>query len=315
MLLLITCWLLMLPAHLQPTFRVDADYVKVPVTVLDEKGRTLSDLTIDDLELRDEGELRPIQNFILDRSPISLIFLLDVSGSVKEELQEIRWATLRFAQTFGPDSRIAIYSFSDEYRQIQGWTNRLKDLRKSLKKLKPGYRTALYDAILTTNREKLRNIQGKKVIILLTDGLDNESEAGYEEVMNDLIAANTVLYIVSRSRLARERVAASRRVEFLDQVMKDVLDDEKSFVDTYFRAKEVAMNQLAEVTGGRALFPSELKALGESYLTIAQELTSQYVLTFAPPPGQNGRFRKIEVTCTRLQGVGRVYHREIYRAP
>lgn len=296
-----------------PTYRVDAQFVKVPVTVLDTEGKALLGLEKSDFRLFDEGESRPIENFVLDKSPVHVLFLLDASRSVQDEIQEIRWATLRFAQTFDRDDRIAVIGFSDTIEVLQDWTDDLDDVRKSLKKLKPGYRTALYDALSATTKERLQKLPGKKVIILLTDGLDNESNTSFREVMNQLIATNTVLYIVSRTKLIRDQVAEDDRVEFLNRVMKNVLKEEGSFVDAYFKVKETSMKQLAGANGGRVFFPDKLPALGQSYLQIARELKSQYVLTFRAPENAEKKFRRIRVEC--LRDVGQVYYREIYLAP
>ncbi len=297
----------------QPAYRVDARYIKVPVTVLDQNNRAVMGLTRDDFQLFDEGEPRPIENFVLDQTSIHVVFLLDASGSLRDEIQEIRAAALRFAQNFEEDDRIAVISFSDQIELLQDWTNSYKELRGALKKLKKGYRTALYDAILQTASETLRTITGKKVIILLTDGLDNESDASYASVMNEVIASNIVLYIVSRTRLVQPKVGESERVEFLNRVMKNVLGEDEDFVEIYFRLKETSMNYLAESSGGRVFYPEQLRELGQSYVQIARELKSQYILTFLPPHESTKRFRSIVVTCNRP--VGRIFHRQLYRVP
>jgi len=295
-----------------PKYRVNAQFVKVPVTVLDENGRSILGLEREDFQLLDEGQERTIENFVLDKSPVHVVFLLDVSGSIEEELQEIKHAVLRFAQAFGKEDRLAVIAFADEIHLLQDWTNKPKDLRKSLKKLKRGYRTALYDALFMTANEKLSKVIGKKVIILLTDGLDNESAASYESVKDELISSNTVLYIVSRTRLIREKIQDSSRVKFLDSILKNVLDESKSFVDIYFEGKEAAMTYLAEVNGGRTLFPPSLPALGQAYIQIARELKTQYLLTFLPPEHSETEFRHIEVLCRKE--VGKIYQRQIYHA-
>lgn len=297
----------------QPTLRVDAEYVRVPVTVLDAQGRTILGLTADDFRLYDEGIERPIRNFLLDQSPINVVFLLDVSGSIQDELTEIRKATLRFAQAFGPEDRFALVSFSDQTRIVQDWTGRLRDLRRGVRRLRDGYRTALYDALLDTAADMLAPIEGKRVIILLTDGLDNESRASYDQVMTRMTRLGVVLYIVSRTRLVQSKVAQNERVEFLERVMRNVLRDDTSFVDIFFREKEASMNHLAEVNAGRVLYPEKLQALEQNYAQIAQELKGQYLLTFLPPTDSPGEFREIRVVC--LRDVGEIYHRRLYRAP
>ena len=300
----------LLAQQASPTFRIKADFIKVPVTVFDSRGKLINTLTRDDFRLLDEGRERPIENFVLDKAPIHVVLLLDVSGSLQEEIKEIRQAAIRFASAFGPEDRIAILSFADKITVLQPWTNRQKRIRKSLKKLKPGYRTALWDALMQTSSKMLEQASGRKVIILLTDGLDNESYANYDDVIEDLVSSGVSLYIVSRTRLVLPKVAESNRVRFLNQVMKQVLKEDKNFVDVYFREKETSMKHLAESTGGRVFFPERLVELRSSYAQVARELKNQYILTFAPPSVSDKRFRRIEVVCN--QETSRIFHRRQY---
>ena len=92
--------------------------------------------------------------------------------------------------------------------------------------------------------------------------------------------------------------------------MKNVLHEEKDFIDIYFREKETSLSHLAEVTGGRVFFPERLEDLRSSYMRVAEELKSQYVLTFRPPASSEKQFRTIEVVCT--EDIGRIYHRKKY---
>ena len=299
-----------LTAQNPPSFRVNTTLVKVPVTVFDLQGKILTELTQDEFQLFDEEESRAIENFILDKTALHVMLLLDVSGSVHEELNEIQTAALRFAQSFGKEDRIAVISFSDRIHVLQDWTNNASLLRKSLANLKRGYRTALHDALLATAHEKLAQVSGKKVIILFTDGLDNESQATFDELVDPLIESYISLYIVSRTRLVAPQILRSERVDFLNRVMQNILKEKQDFVEIYFREKETSMSQLAEATGGRALFPQELKELKDTYIQIAKELKHQYVLTFRPPRTSGKQFRTIKVLCS--QPVSRIYHRKRY---
>ena len=308
--LLLTLLLFQGPAPQAASFRVSANYVRVPVTVFDEKGMLLDDLDRRDFEILDDGEPTPIINFVHDLAPINVLLLLDSSGSLKDELEEIKQAALLFAQSFTRDDRISIISFSDETVLLTPWTNRLKKLRKGLNKLKKGYRTAIYDALGETIESHLNEVKGRRVIILLTDGLDNESVTPYDRILGRLIESQITLYIVSRTRLVDDKVRDSERVHFLNQVMRNVLQDDGDFVDDYFRKKEKDMVNLAESTGGRALFPEVLDELDNTYAQVASELKHQYLLTFLPPESSAKKFRSIQVTCNLP--AGRIYSRKQY---
>ena len=293
-----------------PSFRVKADLVKVPVTVFDSEGRFLPGLTRQQFILLDENESLPIENFILDRTPLHVLLLLDVSASLRGELEEIRETAYQFAQSFDPEDLMAVVSFSDGLKLLQDWTSDRNSLRRSLKDLERGYRTALYDALEFGALDTMAQVAGRKVIILLTDGLDNQSLSRFETVRDLLLEFDISLYIVSRTRLVRPRIEESDRVDFLNQVMKNVLREEKDFVAAYFQEKEASLSHLAEVTGGRIFFPERLDDLRGSYMEVAQELKNQYLLTFRPPPDSSQDFRTIEVLCT--EEVGRIHHRQRY---
>jgi Ca-activated chloride channel family protein len=312
MLVVLFCVLLspILVAQSPPSFRVKAEFIQVPVTVLDSEGRLLPNLTRQQFVLLDEQEPRPIENFLLDRTPLHVLLLLDVSASLRGELEEIRKTAYQFAHSFDPEDQMAVVTFSDGLQVLQNWTSDRGSLRRSLKQLERGYRTALYDALEFSARDTLGPVSGKKVIILLTDGLDNQSISGFEAALELLLESDISLYIVSRTRLVRPRIEESDRVDFLNQVMKNVLGEDKDFVATYFQKKEASLARLAAVTGGRIFFPEKLDDLRDSYVAVAQELQSQYLLTFRPPQTSQKDFRTIQVLCT--EEVGRIRHRQQY---
>jgi len=293
-----------------PRFRVEASFIKVPVTVSDGHGRPIQDLGPRSFKIFDEGEERPIDNFVLDKNPLHVVLLLDMSGSVREEIDEIKEAAYSFAKAFDKEDRITVMTFADKLALLQDWTNEPNKIRKGLKKAEPGYRTALFDSLSEVGRNRFRSVAGKKVIIVLTDGVDNESQTAFETVLQQFVQSDVALYIVSRTRLILPEVQRQARVEFLNQVMKNLLNDDEDFVELYFREKETAMEHLSESTGGRALYPLKLEDLRDTYAQVARELKSQYLLTFRPPPQSDKRFRTIRVACS--DPVAIVHHREQY---
>ena len=300
----------LLVAQPKPTFRVETQLIRVPVTILAPDQRAGRNLNREHFQLFDESESRQIENFVLDTTPLSIVFLLDSSASLQSEIEEIKETVYHFVASVGKEDRSALVTFSDEVVVLQRWTNSRRKIRKALRNLKPGYRTALYDALSGSAVELLRRVPGKRVIIVLTDGLDNESRVSYEKVIEDLVRQNVSLYVVSRTRLVRPQVAKSERVEFLNRVMKNVLGEAGDFVDAYFKEKEAALIHLAQATGGRAFFPRKLGELVTSYRQLAHELKTQYLLTFRPPRVSHKTFRSIRVICTKP--VMKMYYRDRY---
>ncbi len=296
----------------QPHIVSRADYVRVPVAVLDENDRPVTDLRAEDFRLYDEDSPKPISNFVLDVAPVHILFLVDSSGSTKEELPQMRYAVRRFAQHFTAEDRMALAGFSDKFEWIQDWTNDEKRLAKALKRLEPGYRTALWDSLSEAAQRRLAGVDGRRALILMTDGLDNESTRTYDQVLEILTKFDVVLYVVSRSRLVESRIEDSERVRFLDRVMRNLLDEDESFVGAYFRDKEAALENLAATNGGRVFYPASFPALGQIYAQIAQELKTQYVMTFPASTTSETAFRRIRVEC--LRPVGKLVYRRLYYA-
>src|SRR5512139_3815201 len=109
--LLVVAFALPTPGFAQvssPRFRVEASFIKVPVTVSDGKGRPIQDLGPRNFKIFDEGEERAIDNFVLDKNPVNVVVLLDMSGSVREEIEEIKDAAVSFARVFEKEDRIAV---------------------------------------------------------------------------------------------------------------------------------------------------------------------------------------------------------------
>ena len=164
--LLSACWLLAVqflqsqPSSdpVPPSFRVRANFIRVPVTVFGPTGKLLTHLDREHFSLLDENSPRAIENFVLDQDRIHVALLLDVSGSIRSELKEIAKAALDFARSFQRNDRISVITFSDRVQVLQDWTSSLRAVRRALRKLEPGYRTAMYDALWTTTNRQLSRV-------------------------------------------------------------------------------------------------------------------------------------------------------------
>ncbi len=290
------------------TVKLDVNLVKVPVTVLDQTGRPVGNLRAADFKLFEEGIEQEIRGLGYDVGPASAVLLLDLSSSVKRELKQIRQAAMRFSRAL-TGSRFAIITFSDEVEMVQGWTDNLKVLEKGLKRVSTGFRTSLYDAIYLAAEQMLASIDGKKAIILLTDGIDNQSSATYSEAAEALIKCQSSIYIISLTRMVEPEVRNERRIQYLAKALEKL--GEKDAVADYFQRKEEELARLCDMTGGRIFLPLKLEDLENAYQQVADELRNKYFLTYvssnnSPQPS----FRKIKVLYTR--GPAKVLYRSGY---
>ncbi len=274
-----------LPAQVQqnvPTFSVSVDLVKVPVTVFGMDGAPIQELNRNDFRVYEDGQPQQIRNFNIDVNPVSVILLLDSSGTVTKEWRQIKEAAGGFADALATPSkgdRISVITFSDEVQLVMDWSQDIRQVHRALGKVKLGLRTDLYDAMLEAAQDQLKNIDGRKAIILLTDFLNNQSVVGYQEAVQAIIQSQASLYVVSKTMMVREAARTQRRVVILNDIYQRLFGD-YNYIDDFFAKKEAQMTDLAEKTGGRCYFPLDYNQIKGVYKQVAQELRNQYYLTY-----------------------------------
>ena len=297
MLILLLCALARAGVQNPVRIRVNADYVRVPLTVLDSSGRPLMDVRAQDLRVFENGQPRPIINFVQDQGPVYVALLIDTSGSLQEEMGELKYSAQQFVRHFSDQDRICVATFSSDVELLQDWTNNKRKVRHSISSVAEGFRTALFDALYALAEEQLKNVKGKRAIILLTDGMDNDSRLGLEDVRRCLLKDSIAVYVVSKTRILEAEVQKSQRVQFLQRVLKDLTGKSDDVVQKIVEKKERQMVDLAETTGGRIFFPDQRSEYRNIYEEVARELKQQYLLTYPPlSPDRNAKeFKKIEI--------------------
>ncbi len=265
-----------------PTFSVSVDLIKVPVTVFGLDGAPIQELNRDDFRVYEDGERQQIHNFNIDVNPVSVILLLDSSGTVTKEWKQIKEAAEGFADALATPSkgdRISVITFSDDVQLVLDWGQDMRQVRRALSKVQLGLRTNLYDAMLEAAQDQLKNIEGRKAIILLTDFLNNQSVVGYQDAVQAMVQSQASLYIISKTMMVREAARTQRRVVILNDIYQRLFGD-ANYIDEFFAKKESQMTDLAEKTGGRCYFPINYNEIKGVYKQVAQELRNQYYLTY-----------------------------------
>ncbi|MGA2260447.1 MAG: VWA domain-containing protein [Acidobacteriota bacterium] len=293
-----------------PTFAVSTDLVKVPITVFGENNAPATDMRRNDFRIYEDGEPQQISSFGLDTNPVSIVLLLDASGTVEKEWKQIREAAEGFAEALSRGDRVSVITFADDVQLTMNWTEDTRQVRKSLGKVQLGLRTDLYDAMFEAAQEQLKNIEGRKAIILLTDFLNNQSLIGYQDAVRAIIQSQATLYIVSKTVMVREAARTQRRVVILNDIYQRLFGD-GNYIDEFFEKKEAQMNDLAEKTGGRCYFPVDYNQISGVYKQVAQELKNQYYLTYVSeaikPPNSYHR-----ITVEYLQPSTKLIYRKGY---
>jgi Ca-activated chloride channel homolog len=297
------------------TISVSVNLVKIPISVFDANGNLVSELRSENFRIWEDQAPQEIRSFGIDSNPVSVVLLLDTSMSGKTELKKIKEAAMDFAEALSREDRIAIIGFDDEVYLALDWSNDLKKVRRALGKLKPGGRTALYDAMYTAANDQLKDIEGRKAIILLTDCVNNQSRYGFQDASLKIVKSQASLYVVSKTEIVKEQASRERRVVMMADILKRMFGDNEDYVAEYFKKKENEMAELAEKTGGRCFFPANYNRLINTYSEVARELKSKYYLTYiSNQPLQPNSYHRIAIEYLKPADK-LIYRRGYYYQP
>ena len=288
---------------------VAVDQVFLSVNARAPQGGFVQNLEQNDFQVFEDGVRQQIVNFYSEAVPVHVVLLIDVSGSTRDAQGAIRRAALQFAQTLDPEDRVAIITFSDKPRLILNWTNDIERVETALESIYAKGRTVLNDALYVTFDDLLKDVDGKKAVILLTDGVDTGSMVSYEETFDLAVRSEAMIYVVSK--LDEYWAAAiAQRAAFLGRIGSVP----KIFTDDFIIEAKRYLNRLAKQTGGKVLDARAFATLSDIYARVAEELKNQYYISYVPSNiVQDGRWRNIEVRAPYVSAI--VNTRPGYYAP
>lgn len=177
----------------QQTIKIPTTLVTVPVIVTDRFGRFITGLDRGDFNVREDGVAQKLEDFSSTEAPFNVALLIDTSRSTQNKLSHIRKAALAFIKQLQPNDRVMIVTFDEQVRFVSDFTDNRAELERAVKALKSSYLTSLYDAIYRTITEKMLPIQGRKAIVVLTDGVDTASKKASFSSSLDLVAATGII--------------------------------------------------------------------------------------------------------------------------
>lgn len=185
------------PEQQPPTIKIGTSLVTVPVIVTDRYGRFVTGMSRSEFVVREDGVAQKIEDFSSIESPFSVALLIDTSRSTQNKLGAIRKAALAFIKQLQPRDRVMIVTFDERVQFISEFSNDVAALERAIKPLKSSYLTSLYDAIHQTITEKMSQIQGRKAIVVLTDGVDTASKrATFESTLKLVASTGIVCYAI-----------------------------------------------------------------------------------------------------------------------
>ena len=254
-------------------FKSSAKVVPIYATVTDDQDRLVPELTKADFEILDNNVRQDISVFENQSQPITSIVMLDTSGSMTNSLKLVKAGAEQFLERLLPQDKAQVGAFNDKIQFSGSFTSDRDDLVAALKDIDFGYPTRLYDAI-DQSVDRLADIEGRRVIVLLTDGDDTSSKKGQGEVLDRARQEEVMIYGIGLESLyfnGQRQVRTSP-----DRVLK----------------------KMAEETGGGYYRLAASPELNSVFTRIALELHSQYVLGFSPA-AFDGKVHKLAVNVKR----------------
>jgi Mg-chelatase subunit ChlD len=190
------------------TVTVDSNLAAIQVIATDASGRYVSDLRQDEFSVYEDDEKQNVEFFKTENAPLNIVLVLDTSASSDERLQQIRRAALSFVDHLKPADRMKVITFADEVNDLSEFTNNHEQLKTAILKTRTGQGTRLYDAF-DFALASIRKIQGRKAIILYSDGVDWHSErTTFDQTLRALDEDGVMIYPVrSDTRVQAEQIA------------------------------------------------------------------------------------------------------------
>jgi len=284
--------------------RVKTEEVLLPVSVRDETGGSVENLGQERFIVFDNGVRQEIVSFNRQRVPANIVLLLDASSSVFSQMRFIRAAAKRFIEGLLKEDKVCVMQFSDRVELLQDWSPATdqKQLAKALDwRYHPGLRTTFYDGLYLAAEEQLRKVEGRRIVILLTDGLDTAEykRASYADAFNAVRRAEASVYVVSLTASLRAQLEDKAGKTKLGRLFGGYDRQEVARYLSLIDGSEQLLAKLATQTGGRIFLPLKDADLLPAYQAIAQELRTQYILTYRPKPRAiQGEFRQVRVLVT-----------------
>ena len=272
-----------------PVFRSGTELVDLYVTATDRNGRLVPTLLREDFEVLDEGLSQDILLFENEVRPITVVVMLDTSASMTPSLDLLLAGAEQFIIRMLPDDRGKVGAFNDKIQILpeSDFTGDRDALIDELDRLQFGNPTRLYDAI-GASIQSLQGVEGRKVVLVFTDGEDTQHEIGWREVLDMARAEEVMIYTIGLE---------SNYFNGLRQVRSKPDGRLKTF---------------AEETGGGYFELKNSDELGPTFTRVAQELHSQYVLGFTPSV-RDGKLHELEVLVKQRGTTARA--RRTYTAP
>lgn len=267
------------PRSAQSSIKIEVDLVLVNATVTDPSNRFVTGLEKEHFQLFEDKVEQKITQFSNEDVPTSIGLLFDVSSSMGDKIGRAKDAAIAFLKTSNPEDEFFLVTFADKPTVDEEFTNDVSDIQNRLAYKGAKGSTTLYDAVYLGLEKMKQGHNPKKAILLITDGEDTRSRYSLINVRNALKESDVQIYAIG--------IVNSYYSDFAQG-----------------RSGRAVLEEMTEITGGKAYFPNSVYELEDICTKIAIELKNQYVLGYASTnPSKDGRWRKIKVKLNAPKGL------------
>lgn len=269
--------------------RVSTSLITVPAIVMDRNGRYVPNLRKEDFRIYEDGVEQTVANFASVEKPFTVALMLDVSGSTQSQLAQIRGAANTFVGRLRFNDRMMAITFDGQVHVLTE-PALVRDIRRGklhIPAVTDG--TVLYDAVDFTVK-RLAQIPGRKAIVLMTDGVDQNSHASLKETLSEIGESDILIYTVQYNTLPQlpQRLSQIKNEKARRRIQERLLKG--------YAVAEPYLRGLAEKTGGRFYRAGDLNDVAPAFEVITAELGVQYSLGYYPKDNSSaGTQRAIKV--------------------
>ncbi|MEO6656441.1 MAG: VWA domain-containing protein, partial [Pyrinomonadaceae bacterium] len=274
--------------------KVNTQLVSLPVRVMDKKGRFIGGLMKENFKVFEDGDEQQIELFSNEHQPFTVALVLDMSYSTKFKIVDIQSAAIAFIDQLRPQDKVMVVSFDNEVHMLCEATSDRQLIYRAIKATKIADGTSLYEAVDLVMNNRLRSIDGRKAIILFTDGVDTSSHRSNDvDNLDDAMELDSLIYTIrydtfadvqtmKNGSVSREtkKINVPKRGQGADlapfPVPAMVTPSSNGTTEEEYKKAADYLEQLVTRTGGRLYETTTLTNLADAYLKIASELREFY---------------------------------------
>ena len=303
--------------------KIETNLVTMPVSVLDRNGRFISGLRQQDFQIYENNAEQKIEYFASVEQPFTVVLLIDVSPSTAYRIEEIQDAAITFVNQLRQDDKVVVISFDERVQVLSPLTNNRNVLRNAIMQARFGDGTSIYEAVDYTINRQLRGVEGRKAIVIFTDGVDTTSRrANYQSTVRQAEELDALIYSIRYDTYSGMNNQGGgsyprqqrRSSSVIGTILGGIFNGGGVVIGgggypqggsagssrAEYEEGRRYLNDLARNSGGRTFEANANSNLDAAFIGIAEELRRQYSVGYYPESvGQKGERRQIRVRVKR----------------